>query len=223
MPLVPPTVADRRVLQVLRPAGAARPEVRLELWEGQRVVVKDYTVRATRTKLWIGKFLVAREYAAHRRLQGLPGIPPALPSGSPYVFARLYVEGRPAPTVPHRLTPAFFTQLTDLLRAIHRQAMSHGDLHRLENILVQPDGSPALVDFSAAIMSGSNPLAAVLLPYLQDDDWRGVAKLKQRHAPHLLTDADRRLLAERSLAERCWRWLRAYLRPWLQRRADALH
>ena len=87
--------------------------------------------------------------------------------------------------------------------------------------MVRPDGSPAVIDLSAAIMSGSNPMAAALMAYVQDDDLRAVAKLKMRHAPHLLTPEERRLLEQRSMAEKIWRWARQYLRPWLQERADA--
>ena len=67
---------------------------------------------------------------------------------------------------------------------------------------------------------GPGGVAAVLLAYMQDDDLRAVAKLKMRHAPHLLTDEEKRLLQQRSLAEKIWRWARSYLRPWLQERAD---
>ncbi|MCX7599595.1 MAG: hypothetical protein N2512_12130 [Armatimonadetes bacterium] len=208
-------------MQVLRPAEAARPEVRLEDWDGLLVVVKDYRVNATPVKLSVGKYLVARETAAHKRLAGLEGISEAVETGNPYVFASHYVEGWPAPEVPDRLTPAFFEQLYGLVAAIHSRGMAHGDLKRLQNILVRPDGRPAVVDFGAAIMSGSNPLVALVLGYIQDDDLRAVAKLKQRHAPHLLTDTERQLLAHRPLAERVWRWLRAYLRPQLQRLSDA--
>lgn len=210
----------RCVVQVLRQAEAARPEVRVEDWDGRLVVVKDYRVNATPVKLWVGKYLVAREYAAHRRLAGLDGVPGAVETGNPYVFGHEYVEGWPAPEVPDRLGPTFFEHLYELIAAIHGRGMGHGDLKRLENILVRPDGMPAVVDLSAAIMSGSNPMAAALLGYIQDDDVRAVAKLKQRHAPHLLTDQERQLLAHRPLAEKVWRWMRAYLRPRLQRMSE---
>lgn len=211
----------RRVVQVLREAEAARPEVRVEDWDGQLVVVKDYRVNATAVKLWVGKYLVAREAAAHRRLAGLDGVPEAVETGNPYVFGHEYVEGWPAPEVPDRLTPAFFERLYELIAAIHDRGMAHGDLKRLENIIVRPDETPAVVDLSAAIVSGSNPMAALLLGYIQDDDLRAVAKLKQRHAPHLLTDQERQLLAHRPPAEKAWRWMRAYLRPRLQRMSEA--
>ncbi len=214
------TTDEKRVLSVLRHAEAARPEVRMEQWGELTVVVKDYTVRATATKLLVGKFLVAREYRAHERLDGIEGIPPAIPSGNPHVFCHVYVEGQPAPNCPDALTPEFFEDLYALVHAIHRRAAAHGDLKRLENIIVRPDGKPALVDFSAAIISGSNPAAAILLAYMQDDDLKAIAKLKQRHAPHLLTEEERRRLKQRSLAERFWRWAREYLRPWLQRRSE---
>jgi tRNA A-37 threonylcarbamoyl transferase component Bud32 len=222
MQVCPQPPASRcRVLRVIREAELARPEVRLEDWDGQLVVVKDYSVRAARLKLQIGRFLVQREYAAHARLQGLQGVADAIPSANPHIFVRAYVPGDPAPEVPQRLTGEFFQRLRAVILAVHRRAVAHGDLKRLQNILVQPDGSPALVDFSAAIISGSNPLAALLLAYMQDDDLRAIAKLKARHAPHLLSDEDLTLLGQRSLCERAWRWVRAYPRHWIQSRSDA--
>ncbi len=213
-------VADHRVIAVLRAAEAARPEVRLEDWDGLEVVVKDYTVRATAVKLRMGRFLVRREYAAHARLEGLKGVPPAVPSGSRHIFAHVYVPGCPVTEVREPLTQAFFEELRELVDAIHRRATAHGDLTRLQNVLVQPDGSPALIDFSAAIVSGSNPLACVLLSYMQNDDLRAIAKIKQRQAPHLVTEEDLALLRESSRVARGWRWVRSYLRPWLQKRTD---
>lgn len=195
---------------------------------GALVVLKDYTVgssqprrKAPFVKRLVGWFLVAREAAAHRRLSDVEGVPPAFETASALVFAHLYVEGEQAPDVPHRLTPAFFDRLYALVDEIHAHGVAHGDLKRLENILVQPNGSPVLIDFSAAIVAGSNPLAAWLLGYMFDDDLRAVAKLKRRHAPQLLTEAEERLLNDRGLAERAWRWMRSYLRPLLQRMADA--
>jgi tRNA A-37 threonylcarbamoyl transferase component Bud32 len=215
------TPPRRPPLRVLREAEAARPEVRVEDWDGTLVVVKDYTVKGTWVKRLVGRFLVGREAAAHRRLADVEGVPPALETGDPCVFAHLYVEGAPAPGVPDRLTPAFFERLYALVAELHARGLAHGDLKRLENVLVQRDGAPALVDLSAAILSGSNPLAAALLGYIVDDDFRGIAKLKQRHAPHLLTAAERDLLNRRGLAERAWRWARSYLRPWLQHMSHA--
>ncbi len=209
-----------RVIAVLRDAAAARPEVRLEDWDGLRVVVKDYTVRATWVKLAVAGFLVKREAAAHRRLQDIDGIPPALPVTNPHILAHVYVEGRSVPEVKEPLTPEFFDRLYEMIAQIHARAMAHGDLKRLPNILVQPDGMPALVDLSAAIMSGSNPIVAAILGYIQDDDLRAVAKLKKRQAPELLTQEEIDRLAWKPLAERMWRWLREYLRPWIQRRSD---
>lgn len=212
--------SSHRVLTVLREAGAARPEVRLEDWDGLHVVVKDYTVRATWVKLVVAGFLVKREAEAHRRLEGIDGVPPALPVTNPHIFAHVYADGRSAPEVSEPLTPEFFDRLYEMIAAIHERAMAHGDLKRLPNILVTPEGMPALVDLSAAIMSGSNPIVGAILGYIQDDDVRAVAKLKMRQAPELLTQEEIDRLAWKPLAERMWRWLREYLRPWLQRRSD---
>ena len=71
-------------------------------------------------------------------------------------------------------------------------------------------GHPVLVDFTTAIISGSNPMAALLFPVLCDDDWRGVYKLKRTIAPETLTEQEREFLDYRSP---CERWFRRWREP----------
>jgi len=44
----------------------------------------------------------------------------------------------------------FFDLLDELTRELHRQGVCHNDLHKEQNILVQEDGYPALLDFQLA-------------------------------------------------------------------------
>ncbi|MFW6156955.1 MAG: hypothetical protein ACOC7J_06530, partial [Armatimonadota bacterium] len=99
-----------------------------------------------------------------------------------------------------------------LIAQLHGRGVAHGDLEKLDNILIRPDGQPAIVDFAAAIMSGLNPLAALALPYIQQNDRRAVYKLKERFVPDLLTEQEREKLHSRGRAEVIFRRARKYIR-----------
>ncbi|MBU0606846.1 MAG: hypothetical protein KKI08_03120, partial [Armatimonadetes bacterium] len=65
------------------------------------------------------------------------------------------------------------------------------------NVLVDINGLPAVVDFSAAFTLGRNPVEALVVPYLKVEDLRAIGKAKLRSAPHLLTAEEEQLLAHR--------------------------
>jgi tRNA A-37 threonylcarbamoyl transferase component Bud32 len=110
--------------------------------------------------------------------------------------------------------------MTGLIAQLHGRGMAHGDLEKLDNILITPEGAPALVDFAASIMSGMNPLSALALPYLQENDRRAVYKLKSEMAPDLLTHDEDVKLHTRSGAERAFRRLRRYIRKPVKRLSE---
>jgi len=112
---------------------------------------------------WVAHILMRRERRALRRLEGLRGVAelPELPAyvgaQSPGgeapraadVLLRSWIEGEPLFAVTE-LPRDFFERLEDLVRELHDRGVCHNDLHKEPNILVQPDGRPALVDFQLA-------------------------------------------------------------------------
>ncbi len=189
--------------------------------ESRRVVLKDYSV-GNRTLRLLGLLLLGRERGAYQRLAGLAGIPECVGQLDRYALLVEYVDGVPASEAPlELLTPAFFERLEGLIAAMHARGVVHGDLKRLDNILVTPAGDPALIDFSAAFWHGSNPIAALVFGFLWDDDIRAIYKLKSRRVPELLTGSERAFLQRRSLVERWFRWVREYFRRPVQRLAGS--
>ncbi len=198
---------------VLREAWGARPEVRLIELEGRRIVVKDYAGSATLSKRLVGAFLVRREAAALRRAEGMRNIPRVLARLGACALMEEYIPSEQITNLDEpELDREFFKRLTEMVRELHRRGVAHGDLEKLDNILITPEGEPALVDFAAAILGGGNPLAALALPYVQQSDFRGIYKLKERYAPDLLSEAERKFLHNRPQAERVFRRLRVYVR-----------
>lgn len=205
-------------VKVLRPAEGSRPDVRLLEVNGALVVIKDYGSGANMFKRSVGRYLVERELAAYKRLKGLKGIPACLGCLDPYTLVLRYVDAKPAPLIDaRRLTPDFFSCLFELVRRIHERGVAHGDLRRLPNILVDRNDAPVLVDFTAAIISGSSPLAALILPQIFENDLRGVYKLKMHCTPELLTHEEEAFLEHRGPAERLFRSVRDRVRGPFQR------
>lgn len=204
---------DELTVRVLREAWRARPEVRLIELDGRRAVVKDYALSATLTKRLVGAFLAGREAAALRRAEGIRNIPRVLARPGACALVTEYIRSEQVTNLDEpELDREFFERLTEMVRELHRRGVAHGDLEKLDNILITPAGEPALVDFAAAILAGGNPFAALALPYVQESDFRGIYKLKERCAPDLLAEAEREFLHNRPRAERVFRRLRVYVR-----------
>jgi len=208
---------NRLTVEVYRTAWRARPEVRRIRLMGRDAVVKDYGRGSNNFKHALGAFLATREAAALRRAEGLANIPDFYALARPWILVMEHLDARPVTALNEDergrvLTPGFFAALTSLIEQLHARGVAHGDLEKLDNILVTPAGEPAIVDFAAAIMAGRNPLAALVLPQVEANDFRAVYKLKSQYAPELLTDEEREKLHARSRAEVIFRKVRAYIR-----------
>lgn len=212
---------ESQTVRVLRPGEGSRPDVRLIEHDGCRLVLKDYS-RGNTTLKALGLLLLWREREAYALLEGLPGVPAVYGHWGPYTLLTEYIESTSASQAPlELLDESFFIRLRELVQSMHRCGVVHGDLKRLDNILVTPQGEPYLIDFSAAFWHGSNPFAALIMPHLIDDDLRAVYKLKARRVPELLTPEEDDFLNSRSGTERAFRGVREYFRGPVQRFASS--
>lgn len=150
----------------------------------ERVVLADGSVRVRRVACgggipgsrFVARRLLARERRALGVLQGLAGVPRLL-EVAPGVLERSWIEGAPlsrAETLPQD----FFDRLDDLVRAIHARGVCHNDLHKEQNVLVDADGWPALLDFQLA--SVHRPGSRVFASRARDD-FRHVEKHRSRY------------------------------------------
>lgn len=215
---------DEITVRVIRPAKQARPDVRLIALNGRRHVVKDYAAKGTLFKRLLGVYLVWRERVALARAEGIPGVPRVSGTMGPTALVTEYLDATEVTSAPPGLlTAEFFERLTQAVNALHARGIVHGDLKKLENILVTAEGEPALVDFTAAFVTGSNPVTALVLPFIVEDDLRAICKLKQRCAPHLLSEREACFLHERSAIERAYRRVRERVRLAVKRAATPEH
>ena len=155
-PLDRPTLESHTVAwfrQGLRPS----PDVRLVELDGVQYVVKDWRRRSLRRRLLLGRFLLRREHRFLTRLQGLEGVPRSygFPDADSLVIE--YLPGRTISEVNPDFLPDFFDRLDALVRRIHERGLAHGDLDQENNILVRPDGQPAIIDFGGSVQQAVLP------------------------------------------------------------------
>jgi hypothetical protein len=146
---------------------------------------------------WVGRVLAAREARFLRKLADVELIPNDLGQVMcggrvlPHAIARSYIAGETL-RAQDKIEPRLFDELRGLLRAVHARDIAYVDLHKLENIVVDTDGHPHLVDFQVAFgltdaWPGNGALARLLLSTLRDMDDYHVNKHVLRHLRDSLT------------------------------------
>jgi hypothetical protein len=195
----------RRELEALpgEPLHVARNSTKADVYKlewppdsGEFAVLKDMKKRPAWFRLTAGRWFLAREFRALRALEGTPGVPRAI--ARPDADC-LLMEWRPGtPVMEWKLGSVPVAALEDIARLIaraHELGVVHGDLHR-SNVLLTPEGEVTLIDWATA---GVFPASRGVLKKWTFAEWaaldrRSVAKLKARHAPKTLTDAEKEVL-----------------------------
>lgn len=142
---------------------------------------------------WLARALLRREGRALAALGNLAGFPELLQHGRDTLL-RSHIPGEPM----FRARPsdaAYFKAAARMLRRLHRQGIAHNDLAKEANILVQPDGSPGIIDFQLAWQTNSRGRcfrAAAM------EDIRHLLKHKRTYRPDLLTLREQSILKKRS-------------------------
>jgi len=135
----------------------------------------------------LARHLLARERRSLGALEGLTGIPrvedPAAWASLAHgrraasVLLREYISGEPLHRA--RILPRnFFDLLDSLVLTLHEHGVCHNDLHKEQNILVQPDGRPALIDFQLSSVHGRR---GGLFRSRVQDDLRHLQKHRRRY------------------------------------------
>jgi len=152
----------------------------------------------------IGRLLSYSEVRNLRRCEGIAAVPRVLARIDPHMYVYEYIEGCSLHEKPP-LPADFFDRLVAVLRQVHARGLVHFDLHKPGNILIDTEGGPHLIDFQIARHIGdrlllSRRLSAGLRRWLQSYDLYHVYKHKRRLQPQLLTDDEKRLSYNHSLA-----------------------
>jgi len=163
---------------------------------GKLVVVKDLK----RSPLWFrvlaGRHFLRREWIALRALRGLESVPEPIARIDADAIAIAHCAGQPATALGDgSLSPAVLQRVEALVSKLHARGVVHCDLHG-DNILIDEYGQITLIDWATAGVFGSSVRGAKKWTF---DEWaalddRAVAKLKVRHAPHLISLHERDIL-----------------------------
>ena len=120
---------------------------------------------------WFGRMMARHETKLLRSLSDLKGLP-ALEGEVKLdnqvlrnAVARGYIEGHPLGN-RETVNDAFYPALQTLLQQMHARRIAYVDLHKRENILVNAQGEPCLIDFQISVAWPSwlpaGPLFAIL-------------------------------------------------------------
>jgi len=148
---------------------------------------------------WLGRRLTERELAVYRELQGVPGVPRCYDLWATTGLVHAFIEGHPLQR-NERVNDEFFDRLGQVIDEIHSRRIAYVDLEKRENILVDADGRPALIDFQISWWWPTdrsrkpglgrilpNALGRRILAKLQAADLYHLLKHRRRHRPDLLT------------------------------------
>jgi hypothetical protein len=150
-------------------------------------------------------FVLARHLFARERralaIAGELGVGPPLLYSSSRALVRGWIEGLPLHLAKPTDDPNFFRSAKTALRKLHRAGICHNDLAKEQNWLYGRDGRAWLTDFQLAIRFSRRSWLFRIAAY---EDLRHLLKHKRRYAPGALTQAERRVLANKSLLTRIW-------------------
>jgi hypothetical protein len=195
------TAAPRELLRDGRFANARVERVHIG---GVDWIFKDFSSRAFIVRHTVGRFLLARELRALRRLDGIPGIPDRAFRVDAFAIAARFVPGRTLARVDgaHITTP-YLVALEALLRQVHARGLVHLDTRGGGNLLMTPAGAPGIIDFQAALSTRWMPGA--LRRWFNDMDMSGVYKKWAQWQPETMGEV------RRAEYERLTRWRRLWV------------
>lgn len=190
--------------ELLRDGRWANARVSLFRGAGAEWVVKDFAPRSFWVRNTLGRLLLRRELRALRRLAGIEGVPDAAFRVDAHAMAARYIPGETLGNVPaERLNASFFAALERLLQQVHVRGIVHLDTRGTGNMLMTPDGRPALIDFQASLATHWMPQKWRC--WLDDLDMTGVYKRWLQHDPDSM-GAERHALYKRKT-----RWRRLWV------------
>lgn len=194
--------------KLLRDGQWANARVELVHMTAYAWTVKDFSSRSWWVRNSIGRFLLRRELRVLKQLNGIDGISSNAFRIDAFALASQYLPGRSLAHVkPDEVNMDFFPQLEALVQAMHARKIVHLDIRGPKNILLRPDGRPAIIDFQSSISTRWMP--NFLCRILEDIDIGGVYKRWNLWQPQFLSDSRRAVLERSNRLRRFW-LLRGY-------------
>ena len=208
-----------RVTEELRKGKPWQPDILLVKGHSGPVVVKDYHHRPFLYRAFVGLFSIWHENRMYRKLAGISGIPQCYGKLDRHAIVLEYIPGRNASKLSvGQVTPDFFVRLQKIVDQVHARGIVLCDLRNRKNVMVTDRLEPYIIDLCTAFQRGSrwNLPKNFLFDLFYQDDLLGVAKLKKKVAPELLSPEEAGKLSEGLFLQReamavrdfCVRWLK---------------
>jgi hypothetical protein len=143
--------------------------------------------------------LARKEIRGLRAAAGIAGVP-ALIRVDADGLLRTWSEGTPI-NLARPSDPLFYRDAARLLAQLRARGITHNDLAKPQNWLRAPDGRAEVIDFQLVTVHRRKGLRYRLMAY---EDLRHLLKQRRKYARHLLTPAEKRILARRSWPSRLW-------------------
>ncbi|WP_135505997.1 phosphotransferase [Roseovarius aestuariivivens] len=147
----------------------------------------------------LSSWLAAREIRGLRAVQGIEGCPLLIRADKTGLL-RSFTRGTPL-QLAKPTDPAWYRDAKRLLREMRRAGVAHNDIAKPQNWLMTPEGRAAVIDFQLATV---HPTRSKILRLRAREDLRHLLKQKRAYAPDLLTPAEVKMLARKSLPSRIW-------------------
>ena len=181
-----------------------KPDLNRIETEGHAFMVKDVQRRNFFLRWTLGLWLIHKEWKIYSRLKGLKGIPQPVERIDRFAFAMEFIPGVPIER-GKIIPPSFFSDLDQVLKAIHSRGVVHMDLRHKGNILVSDKGEPFLIDFNSSFsFREKGILRRILFPLFQWVDVGGLLKLKERASPSSMTSEELTFLKRFNRLRKLW-------------------
>jgi predicted Ser/Thr protein kinase len=172
---------------------------------GQRLVIK--TTGGWGPAKIIHRLLLYREYRIYRELAEMQGVPLCYGLLNGRYLVLQYIDGVPLRGAVIADRNVFFEKLLQLIKAMHKAGVAHGDLKKKDNVLVVAGNTPFIIDLGVAVVSkqGFAPLNHFFYKLAQNFDYNAWVKLKYEYKTRDLLGGSKEYYS-RTIIERLARW-----------------
>ena len=179
-----------RVIEEIRKGKPWQPDILLVRGDSVPVIIKDYYYRPFLYRIFVGLISVWQENRMYQKVAGIRGIPKCYGKIDRYAIGLEYILGRTASRLKSgEVKPVFFTRLQSIIDAVHERGIVLCDMRNMKNVLVTDACEPYIIDLCTAFQRGGwwNLPKNFLFGLFYQDDLLGIAKLKTKLAPELLS------------------------------------
>ena len=159
---------------------------------------KTYLIKSANIDNWwsksINKWSIKREYRVYEKLEGLNGIPKCYGLTDEGCLVLEYIHGGSYRNKQLELdgNDHFFDALLELITSMHNLGVAHGDLKRKDNLIVDQNLKPHLIDFGTAVINydESSSLKKIVFNFLKKTDLNAWIKHKYKRTYENISNED---------------------------------